>query len=108
MTLFHVFALVFYVLTVIVVSKLFGIPVYVTAVLCAICVGIAYASFSFYRRRFAYPMCQTPKCGSRSFKSIGWAKEMKIAEAGVVLECSKCGKRYLKTETAFVPVVLSD
>ena len=102
MTVFHVIAIVLYSIGVVVLSKLFGLQVYVVAIVSAVCIIVVYCSVSVYRARKSYPRCQNPACTARRYRAIGLAKEMGIADSGIVFECTKCSEKYLQIANRFM------
>ena len=102
MTLFNLFAIILYLIFVAILSKLFGLEPWSAGFVGAICILIVWGGFDIYRAKKAYPKCQNPNCKTRRYRMIGWAKDMGIADSGVIFICKKCGERYQMTPTNFM------
>ncbi len=104
MTFIDLIVIILYLLFVVVFSKFTGLDAYAVALVTGITLVIIWGGLSVYRSRFALPKCRNVRCKKRRYRGIGYAKDMGIADPGIILEC-KCGQRYILMETTFMALI---
>ena len=95
MTIFHVIALCLCAIVTITVARIFHPEIYAAGTFVVAAALLTWWMVLTWRRRHVFPMCQNPACKRRRFKAIGFARDLNIADSGVVIECPQCGERYL-------------
>lgn len=107
MTLFLVLA----VITGAIVALLTAIPLSAaTGLTRASCIGIILAieliCYILAKWRIvssARPICRKGKCKGGDYEAIGFARDLGIANKGLVVKC-RCGDRYLQTSNVFAAI----
>lgn len=105
MTIFHIIALVVYILTVEAISKLFHwetAPVAAIVAIVWVTAWAVWASALARRARMQFPKCHNPDCKDRHYRAIASAKKIKVADTGLVFVCKTCGQKYVFSKNRFM------